>query len=260
MPARSDDLRIGMLRWLKAQAYEQAFWQRLGDNIEAGTREHLAWYKWRAGQLEQRLASIPDCGPGGPGRVLEIGSGPIGIVNFLEWGDERYAIDPLEHFYQTRSSLVALRKPGVTYLDGTGEQLPFEGDSFSLVIIDNVIDHTYAPATILHEIERVLRPDGHLYLSVNVHTAWGAVLHSALAVLQIDKGHPYTFTSRTLRQLLAANRFSVLAEEIEDYERARQVDRRSAHLTDQIKGYTGLSEFSHRVLCAKQPADATSER
>jgi ubiquinone/menaquinone biosynthesis C-methylase UbiE len=250
MPARSDELRIGTSRWLQAQEYEQAYWRRLGDSIEAGTREQLDWYKWRAGQLERRLASLPDRGPRA-GQVLEIGSGPIGIVNFLQWG-ERYAIDPLEHFYRTRPALVSLRTDGVTYLDGTGEQLPFEDASCSLVIIDNVIDHTYAPQKILREIQRVLEPDGRLYLSVNVHTAWGALLHEVLAILRIDKGHPYTFTSRTLRGLLTAHQFVMVTEQIEDYGRARQSDRQSASLKARIKGYTGLSEFLHSVICQKQ--------
>lgn len=42
-----------------------------------------------------------------------------------------------------------------------------------------------------------LEPAGHLYLAVNVHSRWGAFLHGALAAFHIDKGHPYTFTSRT---------------------------------------------------------------
>jgi SAM-dependent methyltransferase len=257
MLAHSNELRIRTPRWLKAQEYERGFWQRLGDSIESGTREHLDWYNWRARRLEQRLASIA----AGPldGKTLEIGSGPIGIVNFLGWG-ERYAIDPLEHFYSTRPSLVALRKPDVTYLDGTGERLPFEKASFSLVIIDNVIDHTYAPERILREIHRVLGPDGQLYLSVNVHTRWGALLHDLLARLQIDKGHPFTFTSRTLRQLLAANQFQVIHEEVEDYEQAKRADRESTRLTGKIKGFTGLSEFSHSVICRRQPSDTASKR
>ena len=246
MLARSGNLQIGTARWLKAQKYEQAFWQRLGDDIEAGTREQLDWYKWRAGQLERFLWTAGTVRS--PGKVVEIGSGPIGIVNFLDWG-ELHAIDPLEDFYRQRSSLSALRKPGVRYLAGTGEQLPFDDRSCSLVIIDNVIDHTYAPGKILEEIRRVLDSDGRLYLSVNVHTWWGALLHSALAVLQIDKGHPYTFTSATLRRLLAAHGFACLLEHVDDYGPAREADRRSASLKARIKGYTGLSEFSHAVLC-----------
>jgi len=236
-------------RWLKAQEYEQGFWQKHARGMENGTVGQLDWYDWRARQLEQRLASLPDPRPKA-GRVLEIGSGPIGIVNALDWG-ERYAIDPLERFYSQTPSLVRLRRPGATYLTGTGEQLPLEDGSCSLVIIENVIDHTYAPSKILQEISRVLEASGDLYLLVNVHTRWGAFLHNVLAALHIDKGHPYSFTSRALRRVLARHGFTILLEEIGDYEEARHADRQSTGLTDRIKGYTGLSEFSHAVFCRK---------
>jgi SAM-dependent methyltransferase len=249
---------IPWTRWAKAQDYERAFWQRLGDGISAGTREQLDWYEWRVGELRRRLGAAGRSAAL-DGRVLEIGSGPVGMVNFLE-GPERYAVDPLEGFYRTQPSLVELRRRGVAYLEGTGERLGFEDGSCALVIIDNVIDHTYAPAAILREIRRVLRPDGCLYLSVNVHTAWGARLHALLAFLRIDEGHPYTFTSRTLRRLLAQGGFRVLAEEIADYAEARRADLRSASLRDRVKGATGLSEFSHSVVCAREADAAVSRR
>jgi ubiquinone/menaquinone biosynthesis C-methylase UbiE len=151
---------------------------------------------------------------------------------------------------------VGLRQPGVTYLDGTGERLPFEKETFSLVIIDNVIDHTYAPERILREIRRVLQPEGRLYLSVNVHTRWGAMLHSALAALQIDRGHPFTFTSRSLHELLETNQFEVILQQVEDYGRAKRADRESPVLTSRIKGFTGLSEFSHSVICRRRRSGA----
>jgi SAM-dependent methyltransferase len=249
MPARTETQGVPAERWNQAQQYEQSFWQRLGEDIDAGTRDQLSWYKWRADQLEHRLkassAQIPTTA-----KILEIGSGPIGIVNFLTWG-HRYAIDPLEHFYKTRSSLVAVRKSSVAYLDGTGERLPFDPSTFSLVIIDNVIDHTSAPAIVLQEISRVLKPNGYLYLAVNVHTRWGALLHECLAGLRIDKGHPHTFTSATLRRLLKAHGFIPHLEQVEDYRKTRTADRTSPRLTDRIKGFTGMSEFSHGVLCRK---------
>lgn len=252
MLALSEQLRIKRTRWQKAQEYERGFWQRLGNSIEVGTTGQLDWYRWRASRLQELLALAPGPQPA-VGKVLEIGSGPIGIVNFLEWGD-RYAIDPLESFYRQQPSLVKLRNPGSTYLAGSGEVLPLGDASCSLVIIDNVIDHTYEPEKILQEIARVLEPGGRLYLSVNVHTTWGAWLHNLLAVLKIDKGHPYTFTSETLRRLLARAGFTALLEQIGSYTEARQTDRRSGRVTDLIKGYTGLSEFQHLVLCTRTPA------
>jgi SAM-dependent methyltransferase len=246
---RSNTVRIGTPRWVKAQAYEKAYWQRLGDDIETGIRGRLDWYAWRAQQLEKRLDGIHVANRSG--KVLEIGSGPIGIVNFLGWG-ERYALDPLEHFYGTRPTLVGLRNPAVRYQAGTGEDLLFDDESCSLVIIDNVLDHTYEPGRILTQVARILRPDGHLYLAVNVHTLWGALLHTGLAVLQIDKGHPYTFTSDRLRRFVKAHGFDVVQEQIEDYDAAKRENRESGALTDRIKGYSGLSEFSHSMVCRKQ--------
>jgi SAM-dependent methyltransferase len=245
----SNTARIGTPRWFKAQAYEKAYWQRLSENIEAGIRGRLDWYAWRADELEKRLDMIHVANRSG--KVLEIGSGPIGIVNFLGWGD-RYALDPLECFYSTRPTLIGLRNPDVRYQAGTGEDLSFDDESCSLVIIDNVLDHTYQPGRILTQVARILRPDGHLYLAVNVHTPWGALLHTGLAVLQIDKGHPYTFTSGRLRRFVNAHGFDVVQEQTEDYEAAKRENRQSGALTDRIKGYSGLSEFSHSMVCRKK--------
>jgi SAM-dependent methyltransferase len=246
----SSGIRITRARWLKAQEYERAFWQRVGGGIAEGTTDELAWYKWRARQLEGLLA-LTHHAASPIGKVLEIGSGPIGIVSFLESGD-RYAIDPLEDFYRQQPELIKLRNPEATYLAGSGEQLPMSDASVALVILDNVIDHTFAPGKILQEIWRVLEPDGRLYLSVNVHTRWGAILHDVLATLHIDKGHPHTFTSVTIGRLVARHRFTTVFEQIEDYEEVRQANRRSPRVTDRIKSYSGLSEFRHQVLCRKE--------
>lgn len=239
--------QIKWRRWQEAQSHEQEFWSSSAARIAQGTSGQLDWYDWKAGCLEACLAAAAIPLPR-DGKILEIGSGPIGIVNSLTWG-ERFAIDPLEDFYRQNPSLIQLRKPGTTYINGPGEELPFADRSLALVIIDNVIDHTYAPERILREISRTLHPSGALYLAVNVHTAWGALLHEALALLQIDKRHPYTFTSRTLRRMLARHGFPIVSEEVEDYIKTRSEYRRSPSLRAQIKGWTGLSEFQHSVLC-----------
>jgi SAM-dependent methyltransferase len=252
MLMRFHESSIGRTRWLTAQKYEQSYWERLAEEIAAGAREQLDWYCWRARRLEERLAALPGVRTDN-GKILEIGCGPIGIINFLN-GADRVAIDPLEHFYRATPSLVGLRRPGVTYLSGTGEQLPLKTGSCALVIIDNVIDHTQAPGQILDEIHRVLQPYGCLYLSVNVHTWWGALLHKLLAVTRVDPGHPYTYTSRSLLRLLGAHGFTVAAETVESYRDARRADRQSRELKARIKGYTGLSEFSHAVVCLQSVA------
>jgi SAM-dependent methyltransferase len=249
MIALKRSLQIHQGRWVAAQTYERGYWERLSHGIAEGAVPQLDWYKWRAARLEHLLSTLREP-PSVRGCAVEIGSGPIGIVNFLDWKD-RYAIDPLEGFYRQQQDLVRLRQPGAVYIEGGGEHLPIDSGSASLVIIDNVIDHTYAPDRIMNEIYRVLEPAGRLYLVVNVHTRWGALLHTLLAALGIDKGHPHTFTSQALRRFLARHKFSILLEDVERYDAAKQADRESTKRTDRIKGYTGLSEFQHLVICSK---------
>ncbi len=246
-----DKSAVNRRRWLEAQDYEKSFWEKLARKIENGAVSQLDWYQWKATELEKRLSKFVDEKVRSTRRVLEIGSGPIGIVNFLIYG-ELFAIDPLEDFYKKRSTLTKLRKPEVTYLKGSGELLPFPDGFFSIVIIDNVIDHTHMPGKILQEILRVLDKDGLLYLAVNIHTKWGAMVHKLLAALYIDKGHPYTFTEMSIQKLLITHQFKISGEEIEDYYQIKQKNCKSKSLKDRIKGYVGISEFQYNVFCCRE--------
>jgi len=237
-------------RWLTAQEYERSYWEKTANRIATRASGQLNWYAWRGTEMEKRLANHLDEDWKSTAKVLEIGSGPIGIVSFLRWG-ERYTIDPLEDFYLSNPALSHLREATVHYGQGVGEALPFEDASFSLVILDNVIDHVKNAEGVLKEIHRVLYEDGLLYLAVNIHTRWGAVLHTALSRLNIDKGHPYTFTVMSIKKFLLKNRFSILSEEISDYYTAKEKDRNSSSLKDKIKGHTGLSEFIYYAVATK---------
>ena len=97
---------ISNKRWSKAQAYEKRHWQKTADKIISGAIAQLSWYGWKAEQFENKIdnffdfSSRQDCG------VLEVGSGPIGIVAFLKWG-QKYAIDPLEHYFSDNPPLTS---------------------------------------------------------------------------------------------------------------------------------------------------------
>jgi len=247
---------VNQKRWSKAQAYERAHWQKIADKIIAGTMGQLSWYEWKAGEFEKRIAKYLDFSNKENCKVLEIGSGPIGIVDFLQWG-KRYAIDPLEDFYSKNRVLIQLRNNAVTYLRGQGENLPFEDKEFSMVIIDNVIDHTQSPKRVLEEIDRVLKDSGLMFFTVNIHTKWGALLHSLAGLLQIDKGHPHTFSYRSIRGFLNNNGFSIASEELEDYNQIKQKNCRSKSLKDKVKGYSGISEILYTCICSKVPAKST---
>lgn len=241
---------VTLKRWRRAQQYEQNFWKNLVRQIENDTVKQLNWYQWRAKQLEEHLSKFADLMTIKKGKTLEIGNGPIGIINFLEC-PKRFAVDPLEDFYRESPTLAKLRQSEVIYLKGTGENLSFPESFFSLIIIDNVIDHTYAPEKILQEAHRVLVDDGFLYLTVNIHTEWGAMIHKLLALLYIDKGHPHTFTREAVCDLISRNEFRIRGEEVEDYQQVKLRNHKATSFKDRIKGYLGISEFQYQAICQK---------
>lgn len=129
-----------------------------------GRETEFAGYRkeWAEGIRKRidKVRPIPD-----DARVLEIGSGAHGLIFFLDFASA-VGVDPLARQYrrlfphwQGEAMTVAAR----------GEALPFEDRSFDLVLCDNVVDHSGDPGAIVREISRVLRLNGLLYFTVNVH-------------------------------------------------------------------------------------------
>ncbi len=238
-------------RWNAAQTYERQYWSHIAETIASDAEKRLTWYDWKASLFQKRMSALPAQARADHGKVLEVGSGPIGIVTYLDW-KERYAVDPLNDFYRENPLLVELRRPGVNYLTGVGEKLPFPDEHFDVVIIDNVLDHVAAPDAVLREIHRVLVKSGLLYLEVNIHSAWGYLLHRVLSNVRIDRGHPHSYTENRIRSFLAANRYDVVKEFINSYDEARSLNLQSGETRSKVKGYTGLSEFIYCAICSKR--------
>jgi ubiquinone/menaquinone biosynthesis C-methylase UbiE len=182
--------------------------------------------------------------------ILEIGCGPIGIISYINIGN-RYGLDPLEKFYRSNETLTKLRNPGVQYLEGAGERIPFEENFFDLVISDNVLDHVYNTHAVMNEVLRVLKPGGCLYLIVNVRTRFGTKIHKILSKLLIDKGHPQSFDVLSIRKMIGRFQYSLLSEWISDSRESRSKDIGSPSAKEKIKGYTGLSEFLYCAVLRK---------
>jgi SAM-dependent methyltransferase len=233
-----------------AQDFERAWWERAAKRIESGQRKEITYHAWKAREMEKRLEGFLSEEQKRSAQVLEIGCGPVGIVSYLPWG-ERFAVDPLEDFYRSSPTLTKHRDGAVTYLKGTGEALPFPDGKFSLVILDNVLDHVESAEGVLREVRRVLAEGGLLYFALNVRTLPGTLLHKVLAALQIDKGHPYSFTAPGIGKFLRSNGFEPIKEWLSDATEARQRDRGAPELRHKIKGYTGLYEFVYYAVCSK---------
>ncbi len=245
---------VGQLRWKQAQAYERRYWEQYAQRIAEGSIPQMDWYQWRADQLVSRLQAL---GLGrftdGTARVVEVGSGPIGIIGFFPAAD-RAAVDPLEPFYGSNPVLAALRNPAVRYLPGSGEAVPADSQRWDLAIIENCIDHVRDMLAVRHELARLLRPGGLLYLTVNCRTPWGFIVHRVLSRLRLDPGHPHTFTPPRVERFLTGGPFRVLSLETASAAEARRADLQAAEARARLKGVLGISEFIASAIAERLAA------
>jgi SAM-dependent methyltransferase len=242
-------------RWRTAQGYERGYWAAQAEMIASGAVSELDWYRWRADQLvlwlrergEEHLTE-------GDARVIEVGSGPVGLSAFFP-AVVRVAVDPLATFFAANRDLTRHRDPEVDYREGVGEALPAGDAAFDLGIIENCIDHVQDSSAVLGELARVLRPGGVLYLTVNGRSAWwGYPVHRILSRLRLDPGHPHTFTTARARDFVRRHGFELLDCRAGSYRRALLDDLRSPGFRPRLKAALGVSEYLISILAVRSPA------
>lgn len=101
--------------------------------------------------------------------VASIGCGCSG--DLLEWHPAvKIGIDPLLYAYQ-RLGMLGEDAPGTPRTIGlsvSAESTPLLDDSLDLAVCRNVLDHVPHPPAAVAEIARIVRPDGLLFLGVDV--------------------------------------------------------------------------------------------
>jgi SAM-dependent methyltransferase len=165
-----------------------------------GTRPYYDEIETARYRLEPFIPSFAEFERWRGRRVLEIGIGAgTDFINFARAGALVTGIDltpaAVEHA-QRRLGLEGLEgKVGV----GTGEEVPYEDESFDLVYSWGVIHHAEHPARVVREARRVLAPGGEVRVMLYGRHSWVAyalwLRHALLA------GHP----SRLLGAVVAAH-------------------------------------------------------
>ena len=87
---------------------------------------------------------------------------------------------------------------------------PYEPNSFDVVRLNNVIEHTSSPRALLRDIERVLRPGGLLYISTPNLDSFSFSLQRARWIYIGGQDHIYLLGLKTLRRLLENEGFEVI--------------------------------------------------
>jgi ubiquinone/menaquinone biosynthesis C-methylase UbiE len=97
-------------------------------------------------------------------KILDIGCGPRGSLEWANMAEERVGLDPLADKYMK----LGAANHKMTYVASPSEQIPFPDGHFDIVTSFNSLDHVDDLARTIHEIKRVAKPNGRFLLIVEI--------------------------------------------------------------------------------------------
>jgi len=138
------------------------------------------------------------------GRILDAGCGGGGMpLSLAEHAADVVGIDPIDRFGKAGVTLAHERGiANLHFAQADGMALPFRNGAFDLVLSHAVIEHVPDATLYLSECRRVLKPDGHCYLSTAPYLSFAGAHLPRLKVpvpLHLLVGRPIAF--RTFRFL-----------------------------------------------------------
>lgn len=230
-------------RWQLAQNYEKNWWSDRKDEID------LTYLKNYADELIHETKDyITITGSTG---ILEIGSGPAGIITFLP-SNNRHAIDPLEDYFSSVDSYASFRDKNVQYRKAKGEDLPYADHNFDFIIMDNVLDHCDDPGKVILEMHRVLKPGGIVYFRQNTYHIWGKFIRELFETIRIDKGHPHTFLKSYLERRFSQLGFTTEKRSSRGYYKTWKSELLSPRKVDKLKAFLFATRDKTLYILKKQ--------
>lgn len=98
-------------------------------------------------------------------RLLDVGSGPRGSLEWADHAAERVCLDPLVDRYRS----LGIERHQATYCHAPAERIPYPDGHFDVVSSINSLDHVDDVERAGAEICRVLAPGGLLLMVVEIH-------------------------------------------------------------------------------------------
>jgi len=98
-------------------------------------------------------------------KILDVGCGPRGSLEWANMAYERIGLDPLADSYRS----LGINKHKMEYICGQVENMPFKSNSFDIVSSINSLDHVDNIDNAIQEIVRVVKPGGFFLLLVEVN-------------------------------------------------------------------------------------------
>ncbi|CAN5645000.1 hypothetical protein BH18THE1_BH18THE1_21660 [soil metagenome] len=133
---------MSLERWKKAKESERNYWLSTKSTDSGKTRKQYFKEKIRHG-----FGFDYDFFNGKS--VLEIGCGPNGIIFQIDNAKKKSGLEPLDLNQLTQDEW----KKSIIR-NGIGEEIPFDKDSFDVIISFNSIDHCINPVKVIEEAHR----------------------------------------------------------------------------------------------------------
>ena len=147
---------IKLHRMSKGEA-EFAYW-RGRRAVDGGlANDHYQWFY-------TELFGLTEADYAGQ-RVLDIGCGPRGTLEWATGAAERVGLDPLVSRYRD----LGIDGHAMTYVEAGAEHIPFSAGHFDIVTVFNALDHVDDVDQAIREITRVTRPGGTSLILVEVN-------------------------------------------------------------------------------------------
>jgi len=140
----------------KAEA-ELAFWVSRLQGQERLSNDHYEYFYTTYFGLDNEFYR--------GNKVLDIGCGPRGSLEWATGVDLRIGIDPLAEAYRHLGTDLH----AMFYVACNAEDLPFPAASFDVVCSLNSLDHVDQVGKVIHEIGRVTAPGGIFLLLTDIH-------------------------------------------------------------------------------------------
>jgi ubiquinone/menaquinone biosynthesis C-methylase UbiE len=133
-----------------AQSRQAAYYARTAATYDAA---HLAAGDEHFIALEY-VAGL--CRTVGAETLLDVGAGTGRAIQFLRQRLPTVRMTGVEPVEELRQQAIT-REPGVEFINGTGERLPFADGEFDVVLATAVMHHVAQPETVIAEMTRVAR-------------------------------------------------------------------------------------------------------
>ncbi len=194
-------MSVSERRFEVAQESERDYWHRVWKDNSARQIAAEKYWQHYIGLLKKMANVTPN------DRILDVGCGPCGLIRYLD-GGHRYGLDPLMDYYLSNFDM----PEQVDWRKGCGESIPFPDRFFDVVITTNALDHSHNPQEMVNEIRRVLRDEGHLFLTINAHSTWAKMVKSFAEKVGLgDPAHPHTWTETDVKRLLRHSGLNTIA-------------------------------------------------